>query len=293
MVIEHIDWLMESLCSVKELVTYKEYERSLIEISSGNVIKSTSDTDKSIQMYLYWLTTLVLLEGDRTKNYSISPIGKKLCEYRKKNKIKYQTLLRDILLTNKRVGYFFNKYKEKIEERTKQLKPITRNEIKSFFKTQKEHSTGAETERILFKFSQEAGMVTETKDGYLAVKLQKPIEITPKKFKKAVIDAYNSIVNRIPEFHLKKIYVEIYKVRSIVVPYLGMTYTEFDKSLTDLLKSKEGKHINIYPAAPQWFTERIPERKSDEEDDKQGLKTEDVSFRFEEKIYVFMSILKK
>ncbi|MGI0047540.1 MAG: hypothetical protein ACREBB_10210 [Nitrosotalea sp.] len=289
MVIEHIDWLLDSLCSVTETITFEEYGRKLIAISSNEVMRSYSKTNKSIQMYIYWLTTLELFDGDHAKHFSVSPLGERLCQYRKKNKTKYQILLSNILLKNKRVGSFFRKYKEIIEERNKQLKPITRNDIKSYFKTKHEKSTGAETERVLFKFSQEAGIVKATKDGHLIVKTKRQEKLTLEKFKKAVFDAYNSIVNAVSEFHLKRKYVEIYKVRSLVESVLSMMENdEFDKWFTILLKSNEGKSISIYPAAPQWFTEQKFD--SDKKTSPKGLKTEDVTFRFEDKLYVFMSI---
>ena len=120
MAIEHIDWLIESLCSIKKSVTFEEYDKSLVEISSNKIVKSTSKTRRTIEMYLYWLTTLELVsERDSEGKYHISHLGKKLCKSRKKSRVEYKRVLKTILLRNKHVGSFFKKYVDIIEARAK------------------------------------------------------------------------------------------------------------------------------------------------------------------------------
>jgi len=166
--------------------------------------------------------------------------------------------------------FFFKDYLFKIEHRAKENNPITRKEIKKQFL--------AETERALFSLSYAAGMITLTKNGKLGIKPKKEISVSSKQFSNSVKKAYFSEINEKNGLHLQKHYVEIYKIRDIISSKFGWEENfKFDKMFSELLSSKQGGEIQIHGAAPQWFTEK-------------GLDLNDIAFREEGKVYIFMSL---
>lgn len=268
--IDHADWLLDVLCKIgNNGVTKAQFEDFLIEISKNRIKHRES---KTIEMYRSWLSTLKLINDMHlNKKYTLTERGKKFCkEYSAGNKTRYKKMLRSYLFRNEKVGSHFKKFRKLVKDHLEDGKPITKDEIK-------DHFVG-ESHRVLFSLGRKAGIITVTKkEEKLGIKKFKKAPIKLTRFKNLVKKAYNTAIENNNGLHLQKHYVEIYKIRDDVLSYLGLEDpTEFDKLFTELLKNSTGKDIQIHSAAPQWFTDR-------------GFTPEEASFRYEGKIYVFMS----
>ena len=271
--IDHIDWLLDVLCKVgREGVTKSQFEDTLIEISNRRIKQRKS---KSIEMYRSWLITLKLLnEMNDNRKYTLTERGENFCKvYSAGNKQRYEKMLSSYLFRNEKVGRHFKRYKEIIKERIRIGNPITKDEMKNHFQ--------GESYRVLYHLSRKAGIITVTpKTKKLGIKKSQRPNVTLASFKNLIKKFYDAAIKNKNGLHLQKHYVEIYKIRDDILSYWGLEEPKvFDELFTKLLGSPLGKNIQIHSAAPQWFTDR-------------KFKPKDVSFRNEEKIYVFMSINK-
>lgn len=272
MAIDHPDWLFGVLCSIQGSISRKDFDNALIQIS-GSRIKERS---KLLEMHLYMLTTLKLLDREKMRGdpkYVKTPLAEDLCNARtdEQRSSEYQGQLRSILLRNHVTGPFFRKFIQIIGERAKRHDPIRLSELKEFF-------TG-ETTRALYSLGLESGLIRDY-NGLLMPGSMAQREIDPKLFKSEIETAYKAIQERQKTgIELRTIYVEISKIRDIILAAHGLTDSEkFDGAFKRLLESPEGRSIHIYGAAPQWLPERIDQR------------FEELIFRHKGKIYVFMSI---
>lgn len=270
MALDHADWLFDFLSKIENGKSKSETEQLLLKISKGKI---RSNESKSIEMYRYTLTTLELLTMDRNKNYVLTPIGREFCShYSNNNKNSYQKILRSVLLQNARMSIFFKKYLSIIDERSLTTELATCNDIKQEF--------GSGTGRTLIMLSEFANMVKIIDTDKLISVLNKKQSPTLQQFSSLVRDTYSKFNNGGYISYLKNKYVEIFEVRKIILANLNWyEYEDFNNLFKQLLEDPLGKNICIYVAAPQWFDEKT-----------NGRKKEDVSFKHNGKIYVFMSI---
>jgi len=257
-------------------VTFDEFEKLLIKESHRNIDRGS----KSVEMHLYMLTTLKLVDAREeggVRKYLRTPLGSRLCSSRTdpSREDDYRKCLRSVLMLSNTTGPFFRRFLSIIDRRLKERNPISLLEIKRLFK--------GETARTLYSLGKEAGLIAE-RNGLLILQPTRHDDIKDfQKFRQEVEKAYEAFVEReIAGTHLRTIYVEISKVRDIVLSVFGLTELKdsekFDEMLRKLLDSEEGRNIHVYGAAPQW----LPERKSPA--------FEETVFRYKDKIYVFMSI---
>jgi len=257
-------------------VTFDEFEKLLIKISHYSIKRGS----KSVEMHLYMLTTLKLVETCEeggVSTYFRSPLGDELCSGRTDplRQEDYRKRLRSVLMLNDVTGPFFRRFLSIIDRRLRQHNPISLIDIKRLFR--------GETARTLYSLGKEAGLIAE-RNGLLILRPSRQNNIEDfRKFRQEVEKAYKASKRRERTgAQLRTIYVEISKVRDIVLSVFGMTgpgdKERFDRMLQKLLDSEEGRNIHVYGAAPQW----LPERSDPTFEEK--------VFRYKGKIYAFMSI---
>ena len=271
MAIDHPNWLFGVLCSIKDSIPRQDFYDALIRIS-GNRIKKGS---KLLEMHLYMLTTLDLLSKEKGGEgiYIKTALAEVLCNARADPQRfhEYQRQLRSILLRNRVTGPFFKRMLQIVEERVKRHDPISLSELKSLFP--------GETVRTLYSLGLESGLIAEH-NGLLSLQLMEQRKLDNQTFRSEIEAAYKAVQEgQETGIQMRKIYVEISKIRDIVLAVLGLTENEkFNEMFRQLLDSPEGRHIHIYGAAPQWLQE------------KRNPRFEESVFRHKGKIYVFMSI---
>jgi len=261
---------------MRKSITFHEFENLLIRTSRHSIERGS----KSVEMHLYMLTTLKLVEA-RTEEgvlrYFRTPLADRLCHSRAdlSRRDDYRKRLRSVLMRNNITGIFFRRFLSIIGNRFEQRNPISLGEIKRLFK--------GETARTLYSLGKEAGLIADS-NGLLFLQPVRQENIEDfQKFRQEVEKVYEAFkVRETTGTHLRAIYVEISKMRDIVLSTFGLTESKdkrkFDKMFRKLLESEDGRNIHLYGAAPQWLPER------------NAPTFEEMVFRYKGKIYVFMSI---
>jgi len=277
MAIDHADWLFKPLCKIEKIISYEEYENILVKVSKNKIGKGK----RTVEMHLYWLTTLNFLKAHKNAEttYEITPKGKTFCQLYNNPKMKtnYKNYLKSNLYRNKRLKPFFQKFEKLIEQGVKERNPRKIDDLVSKFPG--EPATARGTLRALYTMTKEADIITD-KNGRLGLKAKKVPKINLKKFKKELVDTYQSLQNQRQRWtEPRKIYIEIGVLRDILLSVLGITENRFfDKFLKELLNDPIGKDIHVYGSAPQWFTKQKKEN------------IEQLTFRHKGKIHVYLSI---
>lgn len=280
MQIDHPDWLFEPLCMMSGSVSFAEYERSLVKESrkgGQGIIKDKGS--KSVEMHLYILTTLKLVEAygeNESLRYRRTPLGDKLCDLRGplSSRSEYQKYLRSVLLRNKVIGPIFRQFLSIVNERFEKGKPATRDDIKELFR--------GETYRTLISLGKDAGLITVV-NNFLRPRSAKQGNIVDMRlFSRLVRKSYSAFRGQREGAQPQTIYVEIARLRDVVLSIFGLTDEDanekFDQAFAKLLDTKAGVDIHIHGAAPQFLPERS------------DPSFESRVFRYKGKIYVFMSI---
>ena len=272
MQIDHPEWLLGALCSIKNTVTFEEFEEIIIKVSHRRIERGS----KSVEMNLYMLTTLKLIEA-REGRYFRTPLGDRLCAVRAEpsRREKYERFLRSVIMRNDTVGPFFRRFLSIIRTRLKGRNPISLTEIKTLFK--------GETARTLYSLSKEAGLITERRELLRPCSAPGGALTDFHRFRRELERTYHAFARKqTTGLSPRTIYVEIGRLRDIVLSVFGSTEPSdkeiFDELLRKLLDSPEGRNIHIYGAAPQYLPER------------NDPTFEERVFRYKGKIYVFMSI---
>src|SRR5579872_7521093 len=280
MAIDHPKWLFDLLCSFQGSLDKRDVGKKLIGISQGKIESLKS---KSIEMHLYVLTTLGFLESNKAgiTTYRRSKLGDILCEnYRDERKQDmFREMLRSILLRNAVFKPFFDRLISMIEKSVEENNQITYEDIKKAFVTKKGKEVGtARTLRSLGSFSD---IIVDRKGpiGLSAAFTRRSKEPSEKEFLDELKRSFASLVSAKEEGKsLRTIYLEIWRLRDLVLARMGRTDSNFfDGRLRKLLDSPLGRRIHLYSGAPQWY----PDRSSP------GF--EDKVFRYRGKIYAFIS----
>lgn len=286
MQIDHPEWLFGVLCSMKKPLTFGEFEDLIVRISHqlrGNNAKPSKGIEKgskSVEMNLYMLSTLKLVESNGEKgalHYTRTSLGDQLCELRKLSSTSpnYRRYLRSVLMRNSVIGPMFRDFMALVNKRFKRGRPLSTHEMKELF--------SGETDRTLLSLGKDAGLITVVRGFVRPCEAEEGNLEDMVTFHTALQRSYSALSEaRTAGLQPRSIYVEIAKIRDVMLSLFGLTgddtKVKFDQMLTTLLESPRGRNIHLHGAAPQYLPE-----KSDPE-------FEDRVFRYKDKIYVFMSI---
>lgn len=271
MAIDHPEWLLSLLCSIASVQGWDELERRLIAISGGHIEKGS----KSVQMYIYTLTTLRLLEAQRkkVKSYFRTALGNQLCTYHVQQDDDYRTYFRSVILLNPRTGPLFKKYLDLVRKRARSGNPVTTEEVRKKYRDLFRN----ESPRTLYALGKETGMIVDN-DGRLGLASESRRPINDMEFRRALDKAYSALTTANMN-QLRKIYVTIEDVRNFTLCMLGRdSQDDFKEPFTRLLDSPKGNDVHIYGAPPQFW-----QSEEKETVEKRG-------FRYKGKLYFLMSI---
>ena len=276
MAIDNPEYLFKPLLGIVNEITYEKYEEVLIDISKGKITQGST----FVEMHMYWLTTLDFLERTKSKGkvYRITDKGKMFLTVYNPNKKsdKYKKFLNSELSRNPRTMEFYEKILESIKNGVDRKNPKTLKEVSHDFPGEPDTAYG--TVRVLKMFGIEAGTVIEKNTLLGLGNLIKP-KISLSKFYEELVETYKIMQKPKKKWtEPRKIYVNIGKMRDIVLCTLGITDNVFfDENLKKLLESPYGQNIHLYGSAPQWFTTH--EKNQDQ-----------LVFRHKGKIMVYLSI---
>jgi hypothetical protein len=247
-----------------------DHVAALLKESKGKVGRRS----KSVQHHLYTLTFLELVQSQGSRSslrYLRTELGDRLCQARATDRETYQRMLSSILLRNETTGPLFRKFLKIVRKGVDKHSPVDRSKLRGQFV--------GETVRTLVCLGKEAGLISEVQGLFrLNTAHQRNIEMLTE-FANEVISTYRAVVRKQDGAGPRTIYVEIGKIRNIVLSIYGSSEErKFNQMFTKLLDSPEGRDIHLYGAAPQW----LPGREDPQFESK--------VFRYKEKIYAFMSI---
>ncbi len=263
---------------MKGSTSYEEYKKMLIK-TSGNRVGAR----RTVEMHLYWLTTLKLCESlqERPVRYSRTALGDTFCELRSNSfdLAPYRSYLSSLLLRIPEVASSFDRFLEIVRKRVEADNPISTTEVKPLFPN--------ETFRALHTLSLEAGLITNHNGILGLLHREERLNVSLDRFKSELVRAYRAIQKRqLSLIQLRPIYVEISKVRDVLLAILGIAENDwFDSMFTRLLDSPEGRDVHLYGAAPQYLSET----KAGKNTRRKRARLEE-GFRYDGKIYVLMSI---
>ncbi len=173
--------------------------------------------------------------------YTVSSIGKKLCEsLKKEDRNEFRRILSTILLNNTRKGNLFKTFLSYLSEKKK----ATKKEIYEEFK----EIPG----RTLIAWSKSAGLIEENQNLIWSLP-QKNVEFPSlDQFRQELIEVYSELSSS-GMVGLEKLFVEIADLRQLICIEHSWEIKIFDDYLRRLISSPFGEKIRLYGAPPSKF----------------------------------------
>jgi hypothetical protein len=243
MLVEDLEDTLKTLCRLEDsIITWGSFKAEYERIKKRE--KEPVD-EKTVDTHFYTLGVFNLISPipSVSAQYKITTIGKDICSSLQRAATEeVKSKLRSVILTNPDKGDLFNDFLDFV------TKPTPRAAVYRRFREI--------PARTLVAWSQYVGLVEV--EGNMIWKLHLPKQKLPSddEFLETLIRTYNEM-QKTETPGIKRVFVDINEVRRNVCYKLnGLSVSEFDDYLREILDSPKGKIIRLYGAPTSVFEEK-------------------------------------